>query len=122
MLKHKNHDVWVSCMRLGRYMGCHQRSDRSFFYKNRQFPVCARCTGVFVGQVAALTLFILKIRLHIWVCISFCAIMFGDWLIQRLNLLESTNTRRLLTGVLGGYGYITIFMELLLFLIRFFIR
>lgn len=75
-----------------------------------------------MGQVAALTLFILKIRLHIWVCISFCAIMFGDWLIQRLNLLESTNTRRLLTGVLGGYGYITIFMELLLFLIRFFIR
>lgn len=25
--------------------GCHRRPERSFFYKGRQFPICARCTG-----------------------------------------------------------------------------
>ena len=32
------------------------------------------------------------------------AVMFADWLLQRLGVAESTNLRRLLTGILGGYG------------------
>lgn len=28
---------------------CHQRPDRSFFVHGRQMPVCARCTGLYVG-------------------------------------------------------------------------
>ena len=33
--------------------------------------------------------------------------MFLDWLVQYLNILESTNIRRLITGVLGGYAVST---------------
>jgi uncharacterized membrane protein len=34
---------------------CHQRPERSFVVNGRQFPVCARCTGLYVsGAVAAL--------------------------------------------------------------------
>ena len=33
--------------------GCHCRADRSFFWKGKQLPICARCTGELVGMVAA---------------------------------------------------------------------
>jgi uncharacterized membrane protein len=28
---------------------CHQRPERSFFWAGHQFPVCARCTGLYVS-------------------------------------------------------------------------
>lgn len=32
---------------------CHQRPERSFRVKNRQFHICARCTGIFTGLLIA---------------------------------------------------------------------
>ena len=29
--------------------GCHCRDDRSFHYRGKKFPICARCTGELVG-------------------------------------------------------------------------
>lgn len=31
---------------------CHQLPDRSFFVDGRQLPVCARCTGLYLGAAA----------------------------------------------------------------------
>ena len=31
------------------FFGCHCRSDRSFFWKGKQLPICARCTGELAG-------------------------------------------------------------------------
>jgi uncharacterized membrane protein len=28
---------------------CHQRPERSFFFGGHQLPVCARCTGLYIG-------------------------------------------------------------------------
>src|SRR5207248_1619105 len=37
---------------LGRHI-CHQRPTRSFFVHGQQMPVCARCTGLYVGAAVA---------------------------------------------------------------------
>ncbi len=82
---------------------CHQRPDRSFFIRGRQFPVCARCTGVYIGEFAALLSYRF-IKPPAALCIVFCAVMLADWLIQFFKIRESTNFRRLITGLLCGYG------------------
>jgi uncharacterized membrane protein len=33
---------------------CHQLPERSFFLDGRQLPVCARCTGLYLGGAAGL--------------------------------------------------------------------
>ncbi|MEI3349189.1 MAG: DUF2085 domain-containing protein [Dysosmobacter sp.] len=42
--------LYQACASVGHTLGCHQRPDRSFFFHGKQFPVCARCTGVFLGE------------------------------------------------------------------------
>ena len=117
----KPRDIWTRCMMVGRYMGCHQRPDRSFFYKNKQFPICARCTGVYIGQTIAIIVFLLNFKLNLIICMFFCAVMFVDWFVQKIKIKESTNFRRLITGLLGGYGYSTIFCIFVEFIILKFI-
>lgn len=102
---------------IGRSLGCHQRPERSFFYKGHQFPVCARCTGVFVGQVCAIALrFFVKPKLVL--CIDFCLILLIDWLVQFCKIKESTNVRRLITGILGGFAMLSIEIDIIIGLIR----
>jgi len=36
-------------------MICHQRPDRSFFWDGHQFPVCARCTGLYLSAAIGVT-------------------------------------------------------------------
>ena len=49
--------TYAQLMRLGRSSGCHQMPERSFFIRGKQFPVCARCTGVMIGNIAAYVMF-----------------------------------------------------------------
>ena len=120
MFKKKRLKLGLKYMDLGHFMGCHQRPDRSFFYKNRQFPVCARCTGVIIGQFLAIIMFVLKIRINILISVLFCGIMFTDWFIQKINICPSNNIRRLITGGLGGYGYISFWCWIIYFIVRLF--
>jgi uncharacterized membrane protein len=45
---------------------CHQRPERSFFWGPHQFPVCARCTGLYLSAAFGLI---------VWVAIK----MSGGW-------------------------------------------
>ena len=95
---------WLRLMRAGEILGCHQMPERSFFYKGFQFPVCARCTGGLLGFAAAAPLFFFcKLDIRIALLLSF--VMFLDWLLQFLKIRPSTNLRRLLTGMIGGFGW-----------------
>ena len=89
--------------KIGCRTGCHQRADRSFFFKGYQFPVCARCTGVLIGYCLTIPVYLLW-KFYYQQCLIACLIMLLDWMIQYLKIRESTNIRRLVTGVLGGFG------------------
>ena len=82
---------------------CHRLSERSFFYKGKQFPVCARCTGVAFGQITAIiTAFIHSPPL--WFILLTCLVCLVDSSLQYMMILMSTNIRRFITGIAGGYG------------------
>ncbi len=94
---------------IGNHSGCHQMPERSFFYKGKQFPVCARCTGVFFGQTAAVLLLLIKRRVPLKTAILFLIPMGADWSLQEAGILKSTNRRRLMTGLLGGFGVLSVY-------------
>ncbi len=112
--------TWAFFMRLGNRCGCHQREDRSFKIKGWQFPICSRCTGILVGQLLGILIYIFQFRIPIYISCIFLFIMFLDWYIQYKKIKESTNIRRFITGTLAGVAQVAIFIELI-FMIRKFI-
>lgn len=91
-------------MEFGHRMGCHQIPERSFFFKGYQFPVCARCMGVLIGEVIAILAIILGVRLKKLPIIGSIGVMGADWGLQWLEICQSTNPRRLITGIVCGIG------------------
>lgn len=93
---------------LGECSGCHRMPDRSFFYKGHQFPVCARCTGVCIGQLSAILInCMISVPMHI--SILLLSIMGFDWSIQEFKIKSSTNFRRLI----GGFGLYSLYANVI---------
>lgn len=114
----KKDEKWVSLMEYGHRIGCHQMPARSFFYKGYQFPVCARCTGVIIGEIICIITILVNIKLSIILYTVLLLIMGLDWFIQYINILESNNIRRLITGILGGFGLTGIYYYVIVNLIK----
>ncbi len=91
------------------FCGCHQRPERSFFVKGYQMPVCARCEGEIIGALLSLVA-IWFIRPSLLLMAVFMIPMALDGLIQAFTRYESTNLRRLTTGILFGFGAGMIFL------------
>ena len=108
----KSDERWKKLMKLGEKTGCHQKVERSFSFHGYQFPVCARCTGVILGYLIAIPFFLLT-GFHKKTSIGACLIMFTDWCLQATQVKESTNQRRLFTGIAGGFGIMSIQLSLL---------
>lgn len=104
---------------IGDRSGCHQMPERSFKAGEYVFPVCARCTGVFFGQLSAVIFAAFGIVCPYYIAVSLLAVMGVDWLIQKTGVKESTNIRRLVTGVLGGFGLFSIYINIVILLYRF---
>ncbi|MFQ7526331.1 MAG: DUF2085 domain-containing protein [Mediterraneibacter gnavus] len=73
--------------------GCHCRSDRSFYWKGTQFPICARCTGELVGMILCPLTFPL-VSWSPWIFAVLMSLMILDGVIQMLTSYESNNRRR----------------------------
>lgn len=95
---------------------CHQKSERSFFIKGNQMPVCARCTGIFLGVFFGLgiSLFIM-VRIDNNVHKKILKLFFVGYLLlaidvtgQSVGLWHSINAVRILSGILAGssFGFI----------------
>lgn len=90
---------------IGKLPICNQKRERAPVVNKFVFLFCYRCTGIILGGIAASLMNYLNVSkqsyILLFVFITPCAI---DGLIQELNILESNNIRRLITGFLLGIG------------------
>lgn len=95
---------------------CHRRPERSFFFRGHQFPVCARCTGIYFAAVTSLILInYIELDYNIFTLLIGILLFIPsaiDGGIQYLTDYESTNTKRLITGLLNGLGTILVYLTL----------
>jgi uncharacterized membrane protein len=89
------------------FVECHQLPERSFYYKGKQFPICSRCTGIYLGYLS-LFLFLLGYKINYPIAMLLITPMFIDGLTQAFLNRESTNFIRLITGFIGGVGLMSI--------------
>jgi uncharacterized membrane protein len=85
---------------------CHRKPERSFFFRGKQFPICARCTGIFAGYFTGISLLILWQKLPVWAVILCMLPMIADGLIQNTLHIMSSNPRRFITGIIFGTALI----------------
>ena len=100
----KRDKAWIKLMGLGHWLGCHQMESRSFSLWGYQFPLCARCTGVLIGEILGIIMIILGIHLEWSLILAFILVMGADWFVQYIELVMSNNVRRLITGTMCGIG------------------
>lgn len=87
---------------------CHRKPERSFFWKGKQFPVCARCTGIHIGYIS-FPLFLFSVfTLNIWWTILLILPTYIDGLTQAFFKRESNNLLRVTTGVIAGIGLMSL--------------
>lgn len=87
---------------------CHRLPERSFFFRGKQFPICARCTGILCGYFLGIIYVLLHKNISL---ILFLLLMFPiglDGIGQLYGRWESTNIRRFITGILAGIGTVII--------------
>ncbi len=102
---------------------CHRIPDRSFLIGDRQSPLCARCTGTFLGAIVGLAAMLLlgrrrASRLPPIPVLGVLVLFVGFWGFDGLNsyltffpnaihLYEPRNWLRLTTGLLNGLALVT---------------
>ena len=104
MKRQTKEKIWRFSMRCC-HPFCHQKKDRSFTIFGFQFPLCARCSGVLIGYIIAQIYLLYYSYFPILIAGLLMLLMFIDWFVQYIKLKESTNRRRFITGILGGFGF-----------------
>lgn len=100
------------------YALCHRITERSFTIAGRQFPLCARCSGMYLGVALVIIVVVLAGRMRranlpsyrvMLVLIGFIALMgidginsYSHFFPQAPHLYEPQNWLRLLTGMGTG--------------------
>ena len=86
------------------FVACHKIPERSFFFKGKQFPVCARCTGMLLGYLS-FPLYVFHIlTANIFIVLALNIPAYIDGVTQATSLRESNNKLRVITGLLSGIG------------------
>ena len=116
--------LWEKARLIG-YALCHQLPQRSFFFDGYQSPLCARCTGMYLGFLIGLVFLIVRRRTHsarmpataiIAVLIGFITIMGIDGINSTISIIpgapqlyHTTNIHRIVTGSLFGIAMCMLF-------------
>ncbi|PEC22651.1 DUF2085 domain-containing protein [Bacillus cereus] len=85
---------------------CHRRSERSFLKLQKYIPLCARCTGMFIGIFMFPIYFFIASSYTLSPVLAFCAQipLLIDGFTQKWKWRSSTNLLRVITGILSGNG------------------
>jgi uncharacterized membrane protein len=90
-------------------MMCHGRVERCFFLFDVPMPICARCTGIYLGMLAGVAAFPLipMLRERVMRIVALVAILpLGlDGVTQLMGFRESVNPLRVATGVIAGLAF-----------------
>jgi uncharacterized membrane protein len=88
---------------------CHGRVERCLSLFDAPMPICARCTGIYVGLLAGMALFPLipwlRERMMRMVALAAVVPLGIDGVTQLLGLHESVNPLRVVTGVIAGFAF-----------------
>jgi len=99
-------------MRIGdtklNFVTCHRLPERSFFWKGQQFPVCARCTGIYLGYLSMPLFMFCLFGWGVGISLLMFLPAVIDGSIQAFFDIESNNTRRLITGLMSGLGLMSL--------------
>ena len=91
---------------------CHQIDERSFHFGIRKFPICARCTGIYVGLFIGMIttwFFVLPTLISLFLML----LMVVDGYTQLKTRYESTNAKRFITGLLFGLATVSLTVVLI---------
>jgi len=87
---------------------CHRLPERTFKVRDHYFPVCSRCTGVYIGAFSYY-IFVYFVYVPYNLIVILAAILmivptFSDGLTQFFGFRESNNALRFSTGLIAGIG------------------
>ena len=87
---------------------CHRLPERTFKIRNHYFPVCSRCTGIYIGAFSYY-IFVYFVYVQYNIAVILAAILmiiptFSDGLTQFFGFRESNNALRFATGLIAGIG------------------
>lgn len=89
---------------------CHRRKERSIKMLGYTFPLCARCTGLWLGFGMGFLFRILGSHIPLIFAITLMLPLIIDGSTQHFGLRESNNLLRLLTGILFGIATHMLFL------------
>ncbi|MDN3706550.1 DUF2085 domain-containing protein [Myroides ceti] len=83
---------------------CHRKPERSLFWRGKQFPVCARCTGIHIGYITFPLFMFNFFTLNVWWTLALILPTYIDGITQVFFKRESNNFLRVTTGLMAGIG------------------
>gem|GEM_PF-1282531 len=89
---------------------CHRRQDRSLKISRYTLPLCARCTGLWLGFVMGLSLRVAGLHMPLLFALALMLPLIVDGLTQLVGFRMSNNQLRLISGVLFGIATNMLFL------------
>jgi uncharacterized membrane protein len=100
-------------------LGCHGIPERCFYHNGKPMPFCSRCFGCGIGHIFSLFLFLFGSLPSFLIAVLLIMPLAIDWSVQKFIGILSNNYRRLITGILGGFGVGIIIWRIVLLILSF---